>query len=105
MGGTPKCPITERGAHNLQHKGILAPFRVVLYEMITGRRLFDGEDVSTTLAAVLTKEPEWDRVPARVQRLLKSCLEKDPNRRLRDVGDAHLLLEDAPAPRHARVLP
>jgi serine/threonine-protein kinase len=59
-------------------------FGVVLYEMLTGRRLFQGETTSDTLAGVLTKEPDWQRVPAKVQRLLKSCLEK----RIRDSGSA-----------------
>ena len=72
-------------------------FGAVLYEMITGRRLFEGEDVSTTLAAVIKEEPRWDGIPLNAQRLLKSCLEKDPKRRLRDIGDAWRLLEDAPA--------
>jgi serine/threonine-protein kinase len=72
-------------------------FGVVLYEMLTGRRLFDGASVTDCLAAVLTKEPEWERVPVKARSLLRSCLEKDPKRRLRDVGDAWRLLEDAPA--------
>jgi serine/threonine-protein kinase len=72
-------------------------FGVVLYEMLTGRRLFYGESMSDILAAVLTKEPEWERIPQKAQRLLKSCLEKDPKRRLRDIGDAWRLLEEAPA--------
>lgn len=98
------APEQARGKPTDKRADIWA-FGVVLYEMLTGRRLFEGEDVSTTLAAVLTKEPEWDRVPVRVRRLLKSCLERDPNRRLRDIGDALMLLEDAPAPSRARVLP
>src|SRR5438552_245588 len=72
-------------------------FGAVLYEMLTGRRLFHGEDVSDTLAAVIKEEPRWDGIPVEVQRLLKSCLEKDPKRRLRDIGDAWRLLEDTPA--------
>ena len=71
-------------------------FGVVLYEMVTGRRLFEGEDVTETLALVIKGEPKWDGIPANVQRLLKSCLEKDPKRRLRDIGDAWRLLEEAP---------
>jgi len=70
-------------------------FGVVLYEMLTGRRLFTGETVSDTLAAVLTKEPDVERAPVQVRKLLQSCLEKDPKRRLRDIGDAWRLLEDA----------
>src|SRR5215469_7442096 len=71
-------------------------FGVVLYEMLSGRRLFTGETISDTLVAVLKQEPDWNRVPMKVQRLLKSCLEKDPKRRLRDIADSWRLLEDAP---------
>jgi Tol biopolymer transport system component len=71
-------------------------FGVVLYEMLTGQRLFEGETVSDTLIEVATKEPDWDRVPAKVRRLLRRCLEKDPKRRLRDIGDVDSLLDDAP---------
>jgi serine/threonine protein kinase/Tol biopolymer transport system component len=81
-------------------------FGVVLFEMLTGKRLFEGETVSDTLAQVLTKEPDWERVPAKVRRLLKKCLEKDPKKRLRDIGDAWELLEDAPgatAPARSRL--
>jgi serine/threonine protein kinase len=53
-------------------------FGVVLFEMLTGKRLFEGETVSDTLAAVLKEEPAWTRVPLKVRRLLKKCLEKDP---------------------------
>ena len=73
-------------------------FGVVLYEMVTSQRLFAGETVSDTLAAVLTREPEWDRVPVKVERLLRRCLEKDPKRRLRDIGDAMLLLDETHGP-------
>src|SRR5262249_114588 len=68
-------------------------FGVVLFEMLTGRKLFEGETISDILAGVLTKEPEWERVPAMAQRLLKTCLQKDPKRRLRDVADAWPMLE------------
>jgi serine/threonine protein kinase len=69
-------------------------FGVVLYEMITGKRLFEGDTVSDTLAAVLIKEPDLSAVPPKVQRLLQRCLEKDAKKRLRDIGDAWQLLED-----------
>ena len=81
-------------------------FGVVLYEMLAGRRLFEGEDVTDTLAAVLIKEPKWDRVPPQVQRLLRSCLEKDPKQRLHDIGDVWRLLEEiAEAPPEAVTVP
>ncbi len=72
-------------------------FGVVLYEMVTGQRLFNGDTVSDTLASVLKEQPEWDRVPIQVERLLRSCLEKDSKLRLRDIGDAKLLLQDRSA--------
>jgi serine/threonine protein kinase len=69
-------------------------FGAVLYEMLTGRRLFQGDTVSDILAAVIKEEPEWDSIPTRVQPLLRRCLTKDPKRRLRDIADAWALLEE-----------
>ena len=71
-------------------------FGVVLYEMLAGKQLFDGETVTDILAAVVKSEPHWELVPERVRPLLKSCLEKDRQRRLRDIGDWRLALGDAP---------
>jgi Tol biopolymer transport system component/tRNA A-37 threonylcarbamoyl transferase component Bud32 len=71
---------------------------VVLYELLTGERLFKGDEAADTLAQVLTEEPDWDRAPVRVQRLLQRCLEKDPKQRLRDIGEARHLLDKSPAP-------
>jgi serine/threonine-protein kinase len=70
-------------------------FGVVLYEMLTGEQLFEGATVTDTLAAVLTKEPDWNKAPAQTRRLLQACLEKDPKMRLRDIGDTSRLLEPA----------
>jgi Tol biopolymer transport system component len=72
-------------------------FGAVLYEMVTGRRAFEGDDVSELLASVLKLEPEWSSVPPSLHRLLRSCLEKDPRKRLRDIADWSRLL-DAPSP-------
>jgi Tol biopolymer transport system component len=71
-------------------------FGVVLYEMLTGRQAFHGETITDVLAAVVTKEPAWDRVPIKLRRLLQSCLQKDPKQRLQAIGDWRLLIEDAP---------
>jgi Tol biopolymer transport system component len=73
-------------------------FGCVLYEMLTGRRAFGGDEVSDTLAFVITRDVEWDALPKEtpqaIRRLLRRCLEKDRARRLRDVGDACLDLND-----------
>ena len=68
-------------------------FGVILYEMLTAQRLFGGANTAEVLRAVLTREPEWDRIPHSVRPLLKGCLERDPARRLRDIGDTTFLLE------------
>src|SRR5689334_7327705 len=78
-------------------------FGVVMHELLTGQRMFTGETVTDTLAAVVLSEPKLADAPIQVQRLLKRCLEKDPQKRLRDIGDAMALLEEAPAPSSAAV--
>jgi Tol biopolymer transport system component len=76
-------------------------FGCVLFEMLTGRKAFDRETVSDTMAAILEGEPDWRLLPAAtpasVRRLLQRCLAKDVVRRLRDIGDACLELDDAVA--------
>jgi len=72
-------------------------FGVVLLEMVTGRRVFQGEDLTDTLASVVKVDPNLEDVPPRLQRLLKKCLQKDPAKRLRDIGDAWDLLDDESA--------
>jgi len=73
-------------------------FGVVVFEMLTGRRAFGGDDVSHTLALVMTKEPEWaafpSSTPPALRGLLRRCLDKDPKRRLQAIGDARLVIED-----------
>ncbi len=74
-------------------------FGCILYEMIRGRPPFQGEGVSEVLAAVIMAPVELEALPApvppRIRRLLRQCLEKDPRRRLRDIGDARLVIEEA----------
>ena len=71
-------------------------FGALLYEMLAGRRLFEGETVSDTLAAVLKTDPDWAALPTgtpeAVRRLLQRCLERDPKVRLRDIGEARVAL-------------
>jgi eukaryotic-like serine/threonine-protein kinase len=77
-------------------------FGCVLFEMLTGARAFPGETSSDAIAAVLEREPDWTKLPPStppaVRRLLRRCLEKDSKRRLRDIGDARLELDDESAP-------
>jgi len=81
-------------------------FGCVLYELLTGRRAFPGETSPDTIAAVLEREPEWQALPsstsARVHDLLHRCLQKDPQRRLRDLGDARIEIEDELTARRER---
>ena len=76
-------------------------FGVVLYEMLTGRRPFVGETMTDVIAAIVTREPDWSALPPATPRsireLLARSLEKDPRRRLRDIGEARLALERAGA--------
>jgi eukaryotic-like serine/threonine-protein kinase len=75
-------------------------FGCVLYEMLTGKRAFPGDDVSETLAGVIKTEPDWralpDSTPEPIRRLLRRCLEKDSRRRLHDAGDARIEIDEAP---------
>ena len=72
-------------------------FGAVLYEMLAGQRLHAGDTTTDVLASVIKEEPQWDKVPAQVQKLLKRCLEKDPQKRLRHIGDVMSLVDDPPA--------
>jgi len=87
--------------HPVDRRTDIWAFGVVLYEMLTGRSLFQAETVSEVLAAVLRAEIDLAVLPAgtppALQRLLSRCLERDPRRRLRDIGDARLELEEAAA--------
>ena len=73
-------------------------FGVVLFEMLSGRRVFDGETVSDVLASVLKNDPKWETLPSatppRVHRLLRRCLVREPKQRLRDIGDARLEIDE-----------
>ena len=74
-------------------------FGCVLYEALTGKQVFRGETVTEVLAAVIEREPDWRVLPSdtppAVSILLRRCLRKDANSRLRDIGDARIELEDA----------
>src|SRR4051794_28982476 len=67
-------------------------FGAVLFEMLTGRQMFDGDSMSDVMASVIKDEPDWNRLPKdlppSIVRLLRRCLEKDPRKRLSAIGDA-----------------
>jgi WD40 repeat protein len=73
-------------------------FGCVLYEMLAGRRAFEGDDISETMAAILRDEPRWDAlpaaVPAAVMTLIRRCLEKDPGRRVADISTARFVFDE-----------
>jgi Tol biopolymer transport system component len=83
----------------LDKRGDVWAFGCVLYEMLAGKAPFEGETVSDVMAAILRSEPEWGELPHdlpwRVRELIERCLERDPRRRLRDIGEAWLAIERA----------
>ncbi|MEX2273445.1 MAG: protein kinase [Vicinamibacterales bacterium] len=84
-------------------------FGVILFEMLTGRQMFAGETVSDTLAAVLREDVPWSSLPPAtppaLRRVLERTLQKDPKRRLRDIGDAKFDIEEAIAGKDLVVAP
>ena len=89
-------PEQARGRKVDQRTDIWA-FGAILFEMLSGKRLFQGETISDIMAAVLRADPPWDALPEGtprgVRRLLERCLERDARRRLRDIGEARVRLE------------
>ena len=98
--GTPAymSPEQARGKA-LDKRTDIWSFACVLFEMLAGRTAFGDETISDTIARVLERDLEWDALPAsvppRIRDLLRRCLEKDATRRLRDIGDARIELDEA----------
>jgi serine/threonine-protein kinase len=97
--GTPAymSPEQARGQAVGRQTDIWA-FGCLLYEMLAGKPAFQGENITDIVAAVMKTEPDLTPVPARMRRLVRRCLEKDPARRLRDIGDAWDLIEPEESP-------
>lgn len=101
--GTPAymSPEQARG-RPLDKRTDIWSFGCVLFEMLSGRIAFGGETISDTIARVLERDVDWDALPAscpvRIRDLLHKCLQKDSRRRLRDIGDARLELDDLGTP-------
>src|SRR5205814_152422 len=74
-------------------------FGCVLYELLTGRRAFAGEEITDGVVSVLTQEPDWTLLPRgtppRIVELLKRCVKKDARERLRDIGDGRIEIQEA----------
>ena len=98
MGTAAYMSPEQAAGKPVDRRGDIWSFGVVLYEMLTGQRLFTGETVSHVLAKVLDRGPDFSRIPVEtptaVRRLLRRCLEKEPKRRLGFIGDARLELEE-----------
>ncbi len=94
------APEQARG-RNVDKRADVWAFGAVLYEMLTGRQAFQGETITDVLAAVVTRDPDWailsPSTPPAISQLLARCLDKDPKRRLRDIGDARFALESSSA--------
>ena len=101
-------PEQARGARVDRRADVWA-FGACLYEALTATRAFHGEDTSMVLAAILTREPDWERLPTNLPQsigaLLRRCLQKDTRQRMQDVGDARWLLAEARESASARATP
>jgi serine/threonine-protein kinase len=99
MGTAPYMSPEQARGRPVDRRTDIWAFGCVLYECLTARSLFAGETVTDTLAAILEREIDLrtlpPHTPQRVRDLLRHCLERDPRRRLKDIGDARLTLESA----------
>ncbi len=96
--GTPAYMSPEQAkGREVDKRSDIWAFGCVFYEMLTGTAVYHGESSQETMASVLRDEPELSKVPAQARRLLKRCLEKDPQKRPRHIGDVMLLLDETPS--------
>jgi Tol biopolymer transport system component len=97
LGTAAYMPPEQARGKTVDRRADIWAFGCVFYEMLSGRRLFEGETVSDTLASVLKSEPDWEALPEdtppRIRELMRRCLVKDPKQRLRDIGEARIAIE------------
>src|SRR5262249_26695154 len=100
MGTAPYMSPEQAKGKPVDKRTDIFAFGCVLYEILSGRRAFDGNDVADVLGAVLRAEPDWSQLPAdlpvHIRQAVELCLQKDPKRRRRDAGDVALDLELKP---------
>ncbi|MBI3401836.1 MAG: serine/threonine protein kinase [Acidobacteria bacterium] len=109
LGTAPYMSPEQARGKSVDKRTDIWAFGCVLYEMLTGRRAFTGETTTDVLAKIVEREPDWTQLPpsapAYIVRLIKCCLEKDPKKRLRDIGDMRVELDDDFARAGARLVP
>ena len=98
LGTAAYMPPEQAKGKPVDKRADIWAFGVVLFEMLTGRQMFVGETAPETLASVMRDDPKWqtltEDVPLHIRKLLRRCLDKDPKRRLRDIGEARIALEE-----------
>jgi serine/threonine protein kinase/Tol biopolymer transport system component len=107
LGTTPYLSPEQATGLPADRRSDVWAFGCVLYEMLSGRRAFTGDTTPDVISSILKTDPDWQRLPdlpPSIRRLLRRCLQKDRKRRLHDIGDARIELEeaDSDAERHAR---
>jgi serine/threonine protein kinase len=101
--GTPAYMSPEQACgKDTDYRTDIWSFGCIMYEMLTGNIPFEGETATDTVARILEREPDWQALPqdtpTNIRTLLRRCLEKDPRRRLRDIGDAAIEIRESLAP-------
>src|SRR5262245_58366362 len=99
LGTAPYMSPEQARGETVDNRADIWAFGCVFYEMLAGRRAFDGAHMTDLVVAVMTKEPDWAALPTstppRIAEVLKRCVKKNPLERLRHIGDARIDLEDA----------
>src|SRR5262245_61289969 len=98
LGTAPYMSPEQARGKTVDNRADIWAFGCVFYEMLSGRRAFDGADLTDFVVAVMTREPDWAALsistPTRIVELLKRCLKRNPRERLRHIGDARIELEE-----------
>jgi serine/threonine protein kinase/Tol biopolymer transport system component len=97
LGTAPYMSPEQARGRPIDKRADIWAFGCVWFEMLTGRRAFDGETTTDVVARIVEREPDWTKLPASAPaalvRLIKHCIEKDPKKRLRDIGEARHALD------------